>query len=83
VSGEAVAITGSNRSSVWYGLHDFLERRGECRWLCDGEVVPKKVKQRLSGHNIHEEGHSNVVPSVTLRIADLRVCRQNTVGADE
>ena len=55
--GSAVAITGSNMRSVWYGLYDLLERRGGCHWFWDGDVVPKKDSIDLSGLDVHEEAH--------------------------
>ena len=51
----AVAITGSNLRSVWYGLYDLLERRGGCRWFWDGDVVPKRGEIDLSNLDVHEE----------------------------
>ena len=56
-STSAVAITGSNLRSVWYGLYDLLERRGGCHWFWDGDVVPKKESIDLSGLDIYEEAH--------------------------
>ena len=53
--GEGVRITGSNLRSVHYGLYDFLERRGGCRWFWDGDVVPKKKKIDYSALDVFEE----------------------------
>ena len=53
--GEGVRITGSNLRSVYYGLYDFLERRGGCRWFWDGDVVPKKESIDFSGLDVAEE----------------------------
>ncbi len=53
----ALAITGSNLRSVWYGLYDLLERRGGCRWFWDGDVVPKKDSIDLTNLDVHEEAH--------------------------
>ena len=53
--GEGVRITGSNLRSVHYGLYDFLERRGGCRWFWDGDVVPKKESIDFSNLDVTEE----------------------------
>jgi hypothetical protein len=50
-----VAITGSNLRSVFYGVYDLLERRGNCRWFWDGDIVPKLDKIDLTGLDIYEE----------------------------
>lgn len=52
-----IVITGSNLRSVFYGVYDFLERRANCHWFWDGDVVPRLDSIDFSGLNIHEEAH--------------------------
>ena len=51
----AVTITGSNLRSVFYAVYDILERRGNCRWFWDGDIVPKSASIDLSNLNVRDE----------------------------
>ena len=53
--GPVLKITGSNNRSLWYGIYDFFERRGGCRWFWDGDIVPKKSSLDFSGLDVLEE----------------------------
>lgn len=53
--GEGVAFLGGNRRAVLYAVYDFLERRGDCRWYWDQDIVPKKETLDCSGLDVREK----------------------------
>lgn len=53
--GDGVAFLGGNRRAVLYAVYDFFERRGDCRWYWDGDVVPKKNALDFAGLDVREK----------------------------
>ncbi|MDO4573653.1 MAG: hypothetical protein Q4D98_00400 [Planctomycetia bacterium] len=47
-------LAGGRGRSTLYAVYDFLERRGNCRWFWDGNVVPKAESLDLTGLDVRE-----------------------------
>ena len=52
--GNSVAFLGGSRRAVLYAVYDFLERRGDCRWYWDMDVVPHRESLDYSGLDVRD-----------------------------